>query len=398
MTRIMVVTNRLNCDNAGSPWLWDDLIAELLRRDPDVSVHTVVLGGSEHSCAPNHPRLSVSHIAPTDGKLGRLARMRSTRLLARAVGVTTVVRRLARSAHYDLVLMPTVAAQYGGALRTAQASGLRTAIVFWDFFPVHHREIGSLPVPALFDPVLKAAERWAIGAPTRVFVMSERNAEFFSHYFGGSREGMSVLRPWAADGVSSASPDGSARFRRTVLFGGQLTKGRGLDALIDAAALLKDSSSVRILIAGDGPDGPRLQAKAAAMNLDNVEFLGSLPREEYSEVARSVDFGIAITVPGVSVPSFPSKIADYLRVGTPVIVCAEDASDVGQIVQDAGCGISVPAGDVEALANVVASSVEMSDEDRRKFSRRAREFFERELSVSVAASQILEFARSATRG
>lgn len=392
-----MVTNRLNCDSAGSPWLWDDLIAELLRRDPDVTVHAVVLGGSEQRCAPNHSRLSVSHVAPSDGRLGGLARKRATKLLARAVGVTTVVRQLARSTHYDLVLMPTVAAQYGGALRVAQAAGLRTAIVFWDFFPVHHREIGSIPVPTLFDPALKAAERWAIGAPQRVFVMSERNAEFFAQYFGGSREDISVLRPWAADAVPSATHDRSAKFRRTVLFGGQLTKGRGLDALIDAAAVLKGRCSVRILIAGDGPDRHRLQAKAAALNLHNIEFLGPLPREEYAEVARSVDFGIAITVPDVSVPSFPSKIADYLRVGTPVIISAETTSDVGQIVEDAGCGMSVPAGDVEALANVISSSVELSDEDRLKMGRKARDFFERELDVSVAASRILDFARLATR-
>ncbi|GFK17739.1 hypothetical protein KbCgl_03110 [Corynebacterium glutamicum] len=110
------------------------------------------------------------------------------------------------------------------------------------------------------------------------------------------------------------------------------------------------SVDIEIVIAGDGPERKRLQEKAESRQLTNIKFMGSLPRDEYRQLALTCDVGVAITVEGVSPPTFPSKIVEYCRLQLPVLVCTEASSDAGEIVAENGAGLSISAGDPELLA------------------------------------------------
>ena len=166
--------------------------------------------------------------------------------------------------------------------------------------------------------------------------------------------------------------------------------GRGFEDLLDAAAILEErGSSVQIRIFGDGPLRDHLRKEIDSRALENVFLMGRVPREEYLHAIKDADAGIAATVQGVSVPTFPSKLVDYASVGLPIVISTETAGDVGQVVSHAGAGIAVKAGDPQELADSLLFLADPRHEcERREMSMKSRGWFEGSLSAAVAAQRI----------
>lgn len=271
-------------------------------------------------------------------------------------------------------------------------------LVLWDFFPIHQDEIGRLPRLAPRG-LLKRLERAAIGLADTVLVMTPRNEEFLHRYHPNIRAHVAMQPPWGGS-ASESLPDGNheREERFVVVFGGQLTAGRGVEDLLLAAQILNGREvPAEILVIGDGPHRERLMRQAEGLALTNVSFVGRLPRNSYLELLRTASAGIAVTVGGVSIPSFPSKTVDYCRCGVPVIACTEETSDFGEVIESEAGGLACVAGDALGLASAIERLYkEWLDGDiavRRGSSRR---FFVQNLTSEQAASRVLA-ARPADR-
>ena len=102
----------------------------------------------------------------------------------------------------------------------------------------------------------------------------------------------------------------------TVLYQGALNEGRGIEELIEAAVALPD---IRVLIAGDGPEGERLRAFAKTRQAANVTFLGMLRPAELRALTPTADLGYAL-MRNVSLNyylSLSNKSIDYIHAGVP---------------------------------------------------------------------------------
>lgn len=365
------------------PWLMDDLAEALVNAGHSVDVivgdpKTPRAAGEQRA---ENPRITLFSVGPrkkTSGALGRLIGH-----IRVGLGLHTRAYSWVRHRSYDVCVSTSPASFSWGFPRRIRSAGVsrRNVLFLWDFFPIHQMEIGRINIPWLARP-MKALERKAIDAADVVAVMSPANRSFFLRYHRGATNSTIEIPPWSSTKPlidRTASEEGPLR----VVFGGQIAKGRGVDTLVDAAALLQErAADVQILVAGDGPERSALERRAAAHGLTNIEFLGALPREHYRELARSAHVGIAITVPGISPPSFPSKIVEYCSLGIPVLVCVEDSSDAGEFVAVNGAGVSVPAGDALALATAIGE-LERSIEDGglSTMSVAARRLFDARLSA-----------------
>ena len=122
----------------------------------------------------------------------------------------------------------------------------------------------------------------------------------------------------------------------------------------------------------------KLRARAAA---DRVFFsLRPLPRQAYDALVDGADVGIAFYVPADgsaftqenlrTIGLSSGKLAYYARAGLPVIV--NDATSLGGLVADAGCGIAVESAAElgDALARVGAAYDAYSDRARQLFDER----------------------------
>ena len=174
----------------------------------------------------------------------------------------------------------------------------------------------------------------------------------------GARE--VALIPNGADPEMFDPADDGAAFRQAqgledqfvVLYAGAHGLSNDLNVVLDAATLLKDNPAIRIVLLGDGKEKPRLETRAAEMELSNVLFLPPIPKAEMPEALAASDACLAILKPiELYKTTYPNKVFDYMAAGKPVILAMDGV--VRKVVEDAQAGIPVKPGDPAALANAI---------------------------------------------
>jgi glycosyltransferase involved in cell wall biosynthesis len=131
------------------------------------------------------------------------------------------------------------------------------------------------------------------------------------------------------------------------LFVGRLSQEKGLATLLEAWQRL--SSSVPLLIAGDGPMRHDLETQVAENKLSMIRFVGRLGREEVCDAMKKAAF---LVVPSVWQEPFGLIVAEAFACGTPVLGARIGA--IEEMVDDQVTGLYFSPGNPEALAEKVA--------------------------------------------
>ena len=129
--------------------------------------------------------------------------------------------------------------------------------------------------------------------------------------------------------------------RPHVLFVGRLERYKGIFLLLEVARKL---SSVPFVFAGEGPDGDA--ARAASVDLDNVEWRGNLDDAMLSEARERAFCAI---VPSLGPEPFGLTSIEALAHGLPVIASA--IGGLSETIRDGIDGFHVKPGDVAQLAD-----------------------------------------------
>uniref|UniRef100_UPI0022EA50E5 glycosyltransferase family 4 protein n=1 Tax=Falsiroseomonas oryzae TaxID=2766473 RepID=UPI0022EA50E5 len=148
--------------------------------------------------------------------------------------------------------------------------------------------------------------------------------------------------------VAPWRPPGIAPEEVLAVYAGAHGVANGLDALLDAAALLR-GSAIRLLLVGEGACKPALMARAAAEALP-VGFLDPLPKPRLAALLAGADIGLLCLAP---VPDFaewtaPNKLSEGLAAGLPMVTNVPGRAAV--LLREGGCGLAVQPGHAPALA------------------------------------------------
>jgi glycosyltransferase involved in cell wall biosynthesis len=261
LVKILLVTANFAAPGI-NPWLLDDLVAALVAEghEVDVVVHSPT-APRPAGLAPSAPHgTRIFSVGTETVPTGAVAKLRS--YVSTGIRLHTAGWKFVKTTQYDLCIYPSIASfSYGfpGRVRRAKLTK-RLLFVMWDFFPVHQLEIGRIRLPGVHAP-LRRIERAAIADADVIAVMSPANEAFMRNYHPKLKGRYTVIPPWAS---APGTVETVKNERFTVLFGGQLAKGRGVDTLLLAAeALQGEGRDIDIVIAGSGPDEADLKEMAA---------------------------------------------------------------------------------------------------------------------------------------
>ena len=156
-----------------------------------------------------------------------------------------------------------------------------------------------------------------------------------------------IAAPGAPAGTPGAGvlPPGVPEGRPVVLGAGRLAPQKGFGVLLEAAAAWRDLDPVPlVMIAGEGPLGGGLLARAAELGVDAV-FAG--PRDDVPALLAAA----AVFVLPSQWEGQPLVLQEALRAGTPIV--ATRAGGIPGLAGDAA--LLVPPGDGQALGAAVRS-------------------------------------------
>ena len=142
--------------------------------------------------------------------------------------------------------------------------------------------------------------------------------------------------------------------RKVAMYSGNIANKQGIDLLVEAARLLAERSDIAFVICGEGPNLARLEALAAG--LGNVQFHDLQPAARMGELLGLASVHLLPQIAGAADLVLPSKLANMLGSGRPVVATA--VAGTGLHAEVEGCGISVPPGDARALADAIVALVD----------------------------------------
>lgn len=104
-------------------------------------------------------------------------------------------------------------------------------------------------------------------------------------------------------------------------FTGFIRDWHGLDKVIDLISHDHSNSLRHLLIVGDGPARPALEAQAKSLGIsDRVTFTGIVPRDQVAQYVASFDIALQ---PAVVAYASPLKLFEYLALGKAIVAPAQ---------------------------------------------------------------------------
>jgi len=161
-----------------------------------------------------------------------------------------------------------------------------------------------------------------------------------------------------------------------------------LDVLINSAALLKNKP-VAIVLVGNGPEKEKLKKMIYNMKLNNVLFLPPVSKLSIPSLLNMTD---ALYIGWRKQPLYcygisPNKLMDYMMAGKPIIHSVTAGND---LVEETGCGISVPAEDSFKVASAIEELTTMPGEERRMMGERGKKYVINNCDYKILAKRFLE--------
>lgn len=201
-----------------------------------------------------------------------------------------------------------------------------------------------------------------------------------------------------ADAATPIRPEGTSPDDLVAIFSGTHGVANGLDAVLDAADVLKKRgrTDIKLVLIGDGGEKETLVRKAADRKLDNVLFLDPVPKRVLGGILAGVDLGMQIlkNVPAFYYGTSPNKFFDYIAAGLPVL--NNYPGWLAELINENHCGFAVPPDAPEAFAD----ALEQAANDRSvlpEMKKNARMLAEKQFDRALLAHQWVAWVTSGQR-
>ena len=177
-----------------------------------------------------------------------------------------------------------------------------------------------------------------------------------------------------------------------IVYAGAIGQANQLEILLKVAEKIFDDS-IRFHIVGDGPERTRLEAYAKRYLPSRVTFYGSVDKQTAISMINGADL---LFFPLADSPVFrygiaSNKLFDYLASKKPILFASNASNDP---VKEAHAGISVPAGDVDAIAEAILKIRHMSEDERSELGSNGFVYVKKHYDIDQLAQKLERLLRA----
>ena len=253
---------------------------------------------------------------------------------------------------------PPLSVGIGAALLKALFSGVPLVSLVQDLYPHTPEMLGFLRSRALRLAVSQAS-RFFLKRTDLAVCHSEGNARELrrTQVFSDRPSAVRVIpnfvdtSEWPNEAHVRAVLDTLAipGQKKIFLFGGVLGYAQDVETIVRAAGLLKEREDLLFVVVGRGVSKSRIER--LARGLGNFRLLDLMPLCDFRALVEAAYAGLVTLSPRLRTPVVPSKLLEFMAAGKPVVLSVPEESDAVEIVEQADCGIHVPAGSPKELAD-----------------------------------------------
>lgn len=268
-----------------------------------------------------------------------------------------------RARSHDLVVFLTTPPLLAFLGRIAKATrGQRYAVWSMDLHPDAEIASGMLSPDSPNTKFLVALDRAGLrGASLVVDLGRYMKARLVAH--GVKPERTRTVSVWNRKEEVQPTPrednplidELGLRDRFVVMYSGNAGLVHEFGPILEAMRLMKDDGGIFWLFVGDGPRRREIEAFVREHGIRNTAYREYFPREQlrYSLTVADAHL-ISLRAPFVGI-SVPGKLYGIMASGRPAIFVGPPASDSGETVLEAECGIVIDPGEANAAERLAAT-------------------------------------------
>ena len=284
------------------------------------------------------------------------------------------------------------------ARRIAGLAKAKLVFEVHDLWPLSPIEIGGMSPSHPFIRICQAAENMAYRDADAVISMLPKVADHMAAHGldlcklsivpnGISPDEWEVPAQPLHDDIATFIDYHRCQGRTIVGYAGSHGAPNALNVLLDAAVQLRNESFVFILV-GDGNEKHALEQRVRQSSLNRVATFPPIPKGQIPSFLAAIDIAYIgwQRVPIYRFGIAPNKLMDYMMAGCVVLHSVNAGNDP---VAEAGCGLTVPPCDAQAVAQGLRDLSALLVEDRRQMGTRGRSFVQQYHLYPVLARQFL---------
>lgn len=283
------------------------------------------------------------------------------------------------------------------AYKLAKKTGAKFVFELHDLWPLSPMELGGMSKWHPFIMLMQKAEDFWCTHADKVVSILPKTEEYlrtrglkggkFCHIPNGIvlSEYDNVL-PLKADYAELLDKlHNSGKF--LIGFAGAHGIANALNVLLCAAEKLKNTNAYFVLV-GQGQEKGNLKDLAQKLKLDNMLFLDSIPKKMVPAFLNKMDV-LYIGWQNKSIYRFgisPNKLMDYMMASKPIV---HSVTAGNNLVQEANCGISVLAEDVDAVADAIKKFMAMDKAELSALGTNGKEYVIKHHDYKVWAEKFI---------
>ena len=317
--------------------------------------------------------------------------------------------RLARTFEPDVVIasstypMDIWVAHRIAKLARKQGKPCKLVFEVHDLWPLSPIELGGMSPRHPFIMLCQAAEKYAYQHADVVVSMLPKVAEHMQSHGLDVRKLHIVpngitLDEWEGEAVPLRADVAShlaaqkAAGRKVVGYAGSHGTPNALEVLLQAAAHMQTEPFSFVLV-GSGHEKAALQQQAQEWGLQHVAFFDPIPKAHIPAFLAQLDIAYIgwQRVPIYRFGIAPNNLMEYMMASCVVLHSVEAGNDP---VAEAGCGMTVPPADPQAVADGLRQLARLDAATRQRMGESGRQFVLDNHTYPVLAQRFLNACRA----
>ena len=241
----------------------------------------------------------------------------------------------------------------------------------------------------LFGCLYARFSKWAYRQFNKVAVTSKAFIEYLSSVNKVDIDRICYLPQHASDTLLKCDlckyPTGSPR---VFMFAGNIGKGPNLQNIVLAADKVVHNgiTDFQIQFVGGGSYKETLVKLVSDMQLNEyVKFFDAVPMHEMSDVYKRADALIVTLRKGQK--TVPGKLQAYMATGKPIIASMDSSGR--EMIEEADCGICVPADDYVALSEAISDYIERPL-SYQKYGENGKKYFIENFTINTHIMRLID--------
>jgi glycosyltransferase involved in cell wall biosynthesis len=175
-----------------------------------------------------------------------------------------------------------------------------------------------------------------------------------------------------------------------ITYCGNIGYSQNLEMVVDIAhELEKDYPDIRFVLIGDGAWKTNITNYIEAKCVKSVFLLPFQPYEDISHVMSMGDVSLVCSKTNIGTSSFPSKTWSIMSAAVPVLCSFDKDSELCEIINNAECGVCVPAENKDELKKAIIHAY-FHPEELKAMGKNGRKYIEEHLTRKAATRKYFD--------